>query len=748
MPTDLPLVPATAPMITGTATFIPTPIPDHVAPQLVSYTGSTGTGPMAVDGNLVLTFSEAIRAGGGNISLYDNHGRVVIQESVNGPNVTISGNTLTLNPLEILEAGATYTIQIDAGAIVDWSGNAFSSYAWLPVSTTPSTDPQILTGGSYGDNLTGGPGADTISGGGGADTLNGNGGNDLIHGGDEPGVYYYDGDNIRGGDGDDMLYGDAGNDRLDGETGNDLLDGGVGNDELSDSLGTNILRGGEGNDQLQSSYGGISQLEGGDGDDKLWGDLSDSYAGGAGNDEIRINFSMQATATTKADGGSGNDSFQFTGLANSTNVVELTGGDGSDTYLPQSSSFGREWSFTVTDFKAGANGDRIDLAALLPYAASGNPFAGATPLLRLQQQGADTLLQAWVSFGGGKYSTVMILSGVTAAELTGDNFAGGIRPDGSLEGLNLAGGSGNDSLVGGMMNDRLTGGAGADTIDGGAGDDYIQGGQTLVDGNDRLNGGGGNDTIIGGAGNDTLMGAFGDDILDGGAGDDQLYGSSGISTMNGGDGNDVLEGAHSGRMDGGNGDDRLVVGGYGGVGTLTVLGGTGNDRLEINLGYATGAAVTATGGDGADVFAIGPVSAGSSVSITDFSTAQGDRLDLASMLPYDLAANPFGALGYLRLEQSGNDTIIYLDRDGAAGDGFGWVAAARLAGVAPSALGIDSFVGSYAPSGSSTGITLTGTSGNDTLTGGLVDDRLEGSGGDDLLKGGAGNDHLDRKSVV
>ncbi len=115
---------------------------------------------------------------------------------------------------------------------------------------------------------------------------------------------------------------------------------------------------------------------------------------------------------------------------------------------------------------------------------------------------------------------------------------------------------------------------------------------------------GSDDKLYGDAGNDILFGQGGNDLLDGGAGNDVLYGGHGNDTLYGGAGNDILNG---------------------GAGNDTLYGGLGNDIL--------------TGGAGADLFVWnkGDVVAGSVAKdiITDFSKAEGDKLDLRDLLDSD-----------------------------------------------------------------------------------------------------------------
>ncbi|MFG1395266.1 calcium-binding protein [Xanthobacter agilis] len=224
----------------------------------------------------------------------------------------------------------------------------------------------------------------------------------------------------------------------------------------------------------------------------------------------------------------------------------------------------------------------------------------------------------------------------------------------------LRGGAGNDTLYADDGNDRLDGGSGDDTLEGGAGaDTYVvdSAGDTVTEavsegtdrvftslsaftltdnvenltytgassftgtGNSRANaitGGAAADVLNGGAGADTLTAGTGNDRLNGGAGDDTLVGEAGNDTLTAGAGND--------RLNGGSGDDTLV-------------GGAGTDIL--------------TGGAGADTFIY--TSVGSAVdTITDFSAAQGDLVDLSA-----IDANT--------LTPATNNTFVYIGGSGFSG---------------------------------------------------------------------------------
>jgi len=78
-----------------------------------------------LDANIILTFTENIQAGTGNITLFKSDGSSVQVFDVVS-DVSISGSTITLNPTADLIANQSYYIQVDATAIEDLSSNAFA----------------------------------------------------------------------------------------------------------------------------------------------------------------------------------------------------------------------------------------------------------------------------------------------------------------------------------------------------------------------------------------------------------------------------------------------------------------------------------------------------------------------------------------------------------------------------------------------------------------------------------------------
>ena len=118
------------------------------------------------------------------------------------------------------------------------------------------------------------------------------------------------------------------------------------------------------------------------------------------------------------------------------------------------------------------------------------------------------------------------------------------------------------------------------------------------------------------SGHDTIVGTRYGDFLSGNAGNDVLHGRGGNDALSGGAGND--------RLSGGAGADRLS-------------GGAGADRLAGDAGRDV-----LTGGSGSDTFifrAKGDSSAGAARDrITDFSRAEGDRIDLSAFDANDRVA--------------------------------------------------------------------------------------------------------------
>ena len=177
----------------------------------------------------------------------------------------------------------------------------------------------------------------------------------------------------------------------------------------------------------------------------------------------------------------------------------------------------------------------------------------------------------------------------------------------------LTGNGGLDTLRGGDGADTLNVGDQFDALYGGAGNDVINSG----DGGDHSQGDAGNYTLNGEGGNDWMLGGDGDDVINGGAGRDRMFGHDGADTL------------------------------YGGASEDTMAGGAGADTF-----------VYADLSDKGD-------------TITDFATSgQLDALDISYLMGnLGYTGNDAFGDGIVQLTQSGADTLVQIDGDGAGGAG-------------------------------------------------------------------------------
>ena len=233
----------------------------------------------------------------------------------------------------------------------------------------------------------------------------------------------------------------------------------------------------------------------------------------------------------------------------------------------------------------------------------------------------------------------------------------------------ILGGSGADILTSSGFWDDVFGGSGDDTIVatgngawifGGTGNDTITGSDEgwLTE---RLDGGDGDDTIDGGGGDDDIIGGAGDDSLTGGTGADWFYfweghGTDTIHDYNLEEGdqihlryfdqtitweqlsgkitevkdeNDVVTGVQIDLSDWGGGT--IILNGITSVDDVTedmfvIDQIVGSDDVDDTLEGGT-SDDTMTGGTGADTFVFSEDSG--SDTITDFSTTEGDKIDLS-----------------------------------------------------------------------------------------------------------------------
>ena len=103
-----------------------TGVPDLTPPTIVSLSPLDNGINIPASTNLVLTFSENVALGSGNITIKNLSAATQTVIPVGDPQVLVSGAVLTINPTLDLAVLKNYAIQIDSGAITDLAANPFT----------------------------------------------------------------------------------------------------------------------------------------------------------------------------------------------------------------------------------------------------------------------------------------------------------------------------------------------------------------------------------------------------------------------------------------------------------------------------------------------------------------------------------------------------------------------------------------------------------------------------------------------
>lgn len=315
---------------------------------------------------------------------------------------------------------------------------------------------------------------------------------------------------------------------------------------------------------------------------------------------------------------------------------------------------------------------------------------GSDTLSDTAATGADTLdfsdtTTRTINFDLRLFTAQAVNAGLTLSFAAGSRFE------------NIIGGALNDTFTGNALSNFIWGLAGNDTIDGGGGNDTINGGT----GNDTYrfdtDGAGGSDTLVEAAvpGIDTLdfsatttrnvainLGLLGPQVVNagltltiaaggpfenitGGGLNDTLTGNLFNNTIRGLSGNDTLNGS--------GGNDVLD----GGIGNDLLIGGAGNDTL-------TGGTIAA------DRFRFdAPLNASNVDIITDFTVAEGDRIELENSVFTQLTPGTPLAASAFRVGVAAitpGQFILYNSTNGVLSydsDGSGLGAAVAFAKLSP-----------------------------------------------------------------
>ena len=119
--------------------------PDTTAPLLMGSNPAAGASNFSASSNIVLTYSEAVLVGTGNITITPAGG-TAITIAVGDAQVSIASAIVTINPTDDLEVSTSYTLTIPAGAFMDAAENktventvSFMTAAVMAFDTTAPT---------------------------------------------------------------------------------------------------------------------------------------------------------------------------------------------------------------------------------------------------------------------------------------------------------------------------------------------------------------------------------------------------------------------------------------------------------------------------------------------------------------------------------------------------------------------------------------------------------------------------------
>ncbi|MDP7537592.1 MAG: Ig-like domain-containing protein [Methylococcales bacterium] len=118
---------------------------DSTAPTLSSSSPASGATGIALNANVVLTFSEAMSIGTGNVTITGNGSTETI--AVGSAQVTGAGTTtITINPVNDFVAGINYSIVIPATAFDDAAGNSYAgtTITFLSFLPDPTNNQEVI----------------------------------------------------------------------------------------------------------------------------------------------------------------------------------------------------------------------------------------------------------------------------------------------------------------------------------------------------------------------------------------------------------------------------------------------------------------------------------------------------------------------------------------------------------------------------------------------------------------------------
>lgn len=106
---------------------------DTTAPTVSSTTPKANAIDVAINSAIVITFSEPINAS-------TVAGNYTVSPALTDPEITVTGNTLTINPSEDMDYSTYYTVTLSASGIEDLAGNALASEYIFHFTTSEAPD--------------------------------------------------------------------------------------------------------------------------------------------------------------------------------------------------------------------------------------------------------------------------------------------------------------------------------------------------------------------------------------------------------------------------------------------------------------------------------------------------------------------------------------------------------------------------------------------------------------------------------
>ncbi|WP_407156418.1 hypothetical protein [Bradyrhizobium sp. STM 3557] len=702
--------------------------------------------------------ANTITGGAGNDTIDGGGGADIISAGAGNDSVTYRGSEASIDggagadTLVLAASGGTTAINFSVAAGTDQTtGDSVGVTNFESVDASALSSALTVTGSSSANTITTGAGNDSIDGGGGADVISAGAGNDTVtYRGSEASIDGGSGTNtlvmvaaatvnLANGDqtsGDSAVVSNFQNVdasalstalSITGSSAANTITGGSGNDTIDGGGGTDVISAGGGNDSV-SYYGSETSIDGGTGTNTLL--LKTAVTVNLGNADVTSSDAINVTNFQNVDASALSAAVTLTG---SSSVNAITGGSGDDTI---------DGAGGADVINAGGGNDSVT------YRGTESSIDGGA--------GSDTLTFA----AAGSVSAINLTAG---DQTTGDSvavanfenvnasiFTTALMVTGSSSANTITTGSGNDTIDGGGGLDMIAAGAGNDSvsyygaetsIDGGTGTNTlllkaavtVNLGNTDVTSGDAVNvtsfqnvdasalssavtltGSSSANTITGGAGADTIDGAGGLDVISAGGGDDSVTYHGTESSIDGGAGNDTLVLAAAGGMTAVNfsvaaGSDQT---------TSDSVGVTNFEHLDAS---SVNSALTVTGSSSANT-----ITTGSGNDVID-GNGGADTIHAGA----------------------GDDTVTYHGTesviDGGTGTNTLLMAASATVNLgnadqtSSDSAAVSNFQNVDA-SGLSSGVSITGSSSANSITGGSGNDTIDGNGGADVISAGGGND--------